>query len=117
MTATERIAALMREQGVSQVRLADLSGVERTALNRFLGGKRPLAAADMYAIADVLGLDPTDLGSIEDPTLPRATTCRGSRPNRGSCPSAVRSRGLLRGLCRATRDRYRRQRRPTGVVP
>lgn len=51
------VAARMRELGISQTKLAERMGLERTALSKLLAGKRQLKAREAQQLSEILGLD------------------------------------------------------------
>ena len=52
-----RIAALRAERGVSQRRLADVLGLDPSALSRIESGERGLAVGELVSVAEFLGVD------------------------------------------------------------
>ena len=55
--AGHRIAALRAERGVSQRRLADVLGLDPSALSRIESGERGLAVGELVSVAEFLGVD------------------------------------------------------------
>lgn len=53
----QRIAELRAERGVSQRRLADVLGLDPSALSRIESGERGLAVGELVAVAEFLGVD------------------------------------------------------------
>jgi len=54
----QRIAELRTERGVSQRRLADVLGLDPSALSRIESGERGLAVGELVSGAEFLGVDP-----------------------------------------------------------
>ncbi len=61
----ERIAALRAERNVSKRQIADRLGIDPSAVSRMESGQRGLAAAEMAAIAEMLGVT-TDALLMDD---------------------------------------------------
>jgi|AntDryMetagUQ889_1029465.scaffolds.fasta_scaffold44140_1 transcriptional regulator with XRE-family HTH domain len=67
----ERVADLRAERGVSQRRLADVLGLDPSALSRIESGERGLAVGELVSGAEFLGVDPDALLRDEVDATPR----------------------------------------------
>jgi transcriptional regulator with XRE-family HTH domain len=56
-----RVRAVRKEQGLSQVELARVLGVEETAISKIENGKRGLAAAELAQLCERFGMRSDDL--------------------------------------------------------
>ena len=54
LTLGRRVAQAREERGISQGKLGELVGLDRTAINRAEGGDRKLTMTEMVAIAEAL---------------------------------------------------------------
>jgi transcriptional regulator with XRE-family HTH domain len=57
----QRVADLRAERGVSQRRLADVLGLDPSALSRIESAERGLAVGELVSAAEFLGVDPDAL--------------------------------------------------------
>lgn len=65
----ERISAALADAGKTQTELAQETGLEKTALNKALAGKRRLNLFEVAAIADALGLSLDELVADDQPVF------------------------------------------------
>lgn len=66
----QRIADLRSQRGVSQRRLAEVLGLDPSALSRIESGERGLAVSELVALAEFLGVDIDALLRDEVDALP-----------------------------------------------
>jgi transcriptional regulator with XRE-family HTH domain len=64
-----RLAQCRKRARVSQEKLADALGLTRTSITNIEHGRQPIQLPTLYAIAEALGIEPTDLM----PAPPKAT--------------------------------------------
>jgi hypothetical protein len=77
-TLVDQVRQAVRESGSTQIALADLADIDKTALSRFLSGERGLSMADLDSLADVLRLKVVATG--KPPAIPRRKP--GPKPKR-----------------------------------
>lgn len=58
---TEVVIAAARDAGLSQRRLAEMTGIPLITISRTFRGMRPMNVLDLAAIAEALGLSVTEL--------------------------------------------------------
>jgi transcriptional regulator with XRE-family HTH domain len=69
----KRLALYRKRAGLSQERLAEALSLTRTSITNIEHGRQPIQLPTLYAIADALGVEPTDLmpsppkASVEGP--------------------------------------------------
>ncbi|SOJ52962.1 hypothetical protein MSIMFB_00467 [Mycobacterium simulans] len=80
VTLGRRVAQAREEAGISQGKLGELVGLDRTAINRAEGGDRKLAMTEMVAIAEALG---RPLGYFVNDPLPAVVNRRRDLANAG----------------------------------
>jgi transcriptional regulator with XRE-family HTH domain len=66
MSVAERVLSALKSEGVSQAKLADLTGIPRVALNKSLKGKRGFKPHELAKIAQALKLTSNDIGIPTD---------------------------------------------------
>jgi transcriptional regulator with XRE-family HTH domain len=66
----ERLASMMADRGLTDQALSDLSGVERSEINRYRRGDRFPGPHAIFCLATALGLEPSEL--LNDLPLPEA---------------------------------------------
>jgi transcriptional regulator with XRE-family HTH domain len=57
----QRIRAIRTKQGISQEKLAELSGLHRTYISTLELGKRNISLKNIYTLAKALGVPPDEL--------------------------------------------------------
>lgn len=62
-----RIRVLRAARGMSQEVLAEAAGVHRTYVSSLERGQRNVGLDNVFALADALGVQPSDLFSTEEP--------------------------------------------------
>ncbi len=72
-TISERILSLMREKGMRQKDLADLTNLTESAISRYLNGSRIPRGAILLGIANALGTTTDYLTGISDIPRPENT--------------------------------------------
>jgi transcriptional regulator with XRE-family HTH domain len=63
------LARRRKRAGISQEQLAETLGLARTSVTNIERGRQPIQLHTLYAIADALGIEPTDLM----PAVPKLT--------------------------------------------
>lgn len=61
-----KLAALLKEQGMSQKELAKAAGLTPAAVSRYVNGEREPRALTVAALAEVLGVKPSDIMGTSD---------------------------------------------------
>ena len=61
-----KLAALLRERGMSQKELAEAACLTPAAVSRYVNGERKPRALTVAALADVLGVKPSDIIGTSD---------------------------------------------------
>lgn len=61
-----KLAALLKERGMSQKELAKAAGLTPTAVSRYVNGEREPRALTVAALAEVLGVKPSDIMGTSD---------------------------------------------------
>jgi transcriptional regulator with XRE-family HTH domain len=56
---------------MSQTRLAELVGIDRTTVNRYLNGKLPMGFDDVVGMANALGMNLSELARRAEALLPQ----------------------------------------------
>lgn len=62
-----RVRLLRQAQGLSQEKLAELSGLHRTYISSIELGARNVSLKNIHALADALGISVEDLFKTEEP--------------------------------------------------
>jgi transcriptional regulator with XRE-family HTH domain len=57
----QSLARWRKRAGISQEKLAEVLGLTRTSVTNIECGRQPIQLHTLYAIADALGIEPTDL--------------------------------------------------------
>jgi transcriptional regulator with XRE-family HTH domain len=71
-TFSERLADAMREAGITAVALSAATGMSQSAISQWLSSKiKQLSAGHLFAVADVLGVEPRWLLTGQGPRKPR----------------------------------------------
>lgn len=61
-----KLAALLKERGMSQKELAKAAGLTPAAVSRYVNGEREPRALTAAALAEVLGVKPSDIMGTSD---------------------------------------------------
>jgi len=62
-----RLRGLRSDRGLSQEKLGELAGLDRTYISQAEAGRRNVTLATIHKLARALGVDPADLVSREAP--------------------------------------------------
>jgi transcriptional regulator with XRE-family HTH domain len=67
------LARWRKRAGISQEKLGEVLGLTRTSVTNIERGRQPIQLHTLYAIADALGIEPTDLMPAVSKLIPHTT--------------------------------------------